>query len=78
MFNPTFNNISVILQQSVLLLEETGEPEKTTNLSEDTDKLFPTTMQSRPRHPSVIFLILNAETVLRRNVPKLFPCLALT
>ena len=26
MFNATFNNISVILWQSVLLVEETGEP----------------------------------------------------
>ena len=26
MFNATFNNISVILWQSVLLMEETGEP----------------------------------------------------
>jgi hypothetical protein len=28
-FNVTFNNISVILWQSVLLVEETGVPEKT-------------------------------------------------
>jgi hypothetical protein len=33
LFNTTFNNISV------LLVEETGVPEKTTNLSQDTDKL---------------------------------------
>ena len=33
MFNATFNNISVILWQSVLLVE------KTTDLSQDTDKL---------------------------------------
>jgi hypothetical protein len=31
-FNVTFNNVSVISRQSVLLLEETGVPEKTTNL----------------------------------------------
>ena len=36
-FNATFNNISVILWQSVLLLED---PEKTTNLSQVTDKLY--------------------------------------
>ena len=39
-FNATFNNISVILWQSVLLVEETGIPEKTTNLSPVTDKLY--------------------------------------
>ena len=37
--NATFNNISVILWRSVLLLEETGVPVKTTDLSQITDKL---------------------------------------
>jgi hypothetical protein len=32
-FNTTFNNISAISWQSVLLVEETGVPEKTTDLS---------------------------------------------
>jgi hypothetical protein len=36
-FNATFNNISVILWQSILLVEETG---KTTDLSQVTDKLY--------------------------------------
>ena len=36
LFNATFNNISVIIWQSVLLVEETGVPEKTT----DIDKLY--------------------------------------
>jgi hypothetical protein len=40
-FNATFNNISVILWRSVLLVEETGVPEKTTDLSQVTDKLYP-------------------------------------
>jgi len=31
-FNAPFNNISIILRWSVLLVEETGEPEKTTDL----------------------------------------------
>ena len=31
-FHPTFNNISVIWWWSVLLVEETGVPEKTTDL----------------------------------------------
>jgi hypothetical protein len=39
-FNATFNNISVISWWSVLLVEETGGPEKTTNLPQVTDKLY--------------------------------------
>ena len=38
-FNATFNHISVILWQSVLL-EETGVPVKLTDLSQVTDKLY--------------------------------------
>jgi hypothetical protein len=38
--NATFNNISVILCQSVLLVEDTGVPEKTTDLSHVTDQLY--------------------------------------
>ena len=37
-FNATFNYISVILWRTVLLVEETGEPEKTTDLLQVTDK----------------------------------------
>jgi hypothetical protein len=36
----TCNNISVISWRSVLLVEETGVPEKTTDLSQVTDKLY--------------------------------------
>jgi hypothetical protein len=39
-FNSTFNNISVMLWQSVLLVEETREPEKTSDLLQITDKTF--------------------------------------
>jgi hypothetical protein len=39
-FNTTFNNSSVISWQSDLLVEETGELEKTTDLSQVTDKLY--------------------------------------
>ena len=41
-FNATFNNISVISWWSVLLVEETKKeyPEKTTDLSQVTDKLY--------------------------------------
>jgi exosome complex RNA-binding protein Rrp42 (RNase PH superfamily) len=38
-FNATFNNISVISWQSVLLVEETKVPGKTTNPSQITNKL---------------------------------------
>ena len=40
-FNATFNNISVILWQSILLVEETGVPGKIpTDLPQVTDKLY--------------------------------------
>jgi len=39
-FNATFNNISVISWRSVLLVEEIGNPEKPTDLSQVTDKLY--------------------------------------
>jgi hypothetical protein len=39
-FNATFNSISVISWRSVLLVEEIGGPEKTTDLSLFTEKLY--------------------------------------
>jgi len=39
-FNTTFNNISVISWCSVILVEETGVPKKTTDLSQVTDKPY--------------------------------------
>ena len=39
-FNATFNNISVILWLSVLLMEETGVRREITDLSQVTDKLY--------------------------------------
>ena len=39
-FNATVNNISVISWRSVLLVEETGVPKKTTDLPQVTDKLY--------------------------------------
>jgi hypothetical protein len=39
-FNGTFINISVILWQSVLLVEETGYQEKTIDLPQVTDQLY--------------------------------------
>jgi hypothetical protein len=37
-FNATFNNISATSWQSVLLVEETGVPNETTDLQQVTDK----------------------------------------
>ena len=39
-FNATFNNIAVISWSHVLLMEETGYPEKATDLSQVTDKHY--------------------------------------
>jgi hypothetical protein len=39
-FNTTFNNISVILWQSVLLVEETGVPGENNQPIQTTDKLY--------------------------------------
>jgi len=40
MFNATFNNISDISWRSVLVVEETGCSEKTTDMPQFTDKLY--------------------------------------
>ena len=40
MFNATFNNISVMSWQPILLVEETEYPEKTAGLPQVTDKLY--------------------------------------
>ena len=39
-FSTTFTIISVISRRSILLLEEIEDPEKTTDLSQVTDKLY--------------------------------------
>jgi len=39
-FNASFNNISVILLRSVLLMEDPEYPEKTTDLPRVTEKLY--------------------------------------
>jgi hypothetical protein len=39
-FNVTFNNISAISWRLVLLVEETGVPEKVTDLLQVADKLY--------------------------------------
>ena len=48
-FNVTINNISVISWRSVLLVEETDYPEKTTDLPQVTDKLSHNVVSSTDR-----------------------------
>jgi hypothetical protein len=50
-FNSTFNNISVISWQPVLLVEETEVPRKTIDLPQVTDNLYHIMYQERPSSP---------------------------
>ena len=47
-FYATFNKISAISWWSVLLVEETGRPDKTTDLSQITDKFYHIMLYTSP------------------------------
>jgi hypothetical protein len=47
-FNATFNNISAISWQSVLMVEETEVPGETTDLSQVTDKRYHIMLYTSP------------------------------
>ena len=47
-FNATFKNISLISWRSVLLMKETEYPEKTTDLSQVTDKPYHIPLYTSP------------------------------
>ena len=48
-FSAIFNNISVISWRSILLVEEPGVPEKTTDLSQVTDQISHNVVSSTSR-----------------------------
>jgi hypothetical protein len=48
LFNAIFNNISVISWWSILLVEETGGPGETIDLSKVTDKLYHIMLYTSP------------------------------
>ena len=74
--NATFNNISVILWRSVLLVEETGGPGETHrpakchwktlshNVVSSTEIIvIPTTIRSRPRRPHLWWYVLHTSVI---------------
>jgi hypothetical protein len=64
-FNATFNNISVILWRSVLLVEETGGPWENNDLSQVTDKLYHIMLYTSPwsRFKLTISVIIGTDFI---------------
>jgi hypothetical protein len=58
-FNSTFNNISVILRQSVLLVEETGVPEENCKRKSNNKIFFQFDSYRRGRNRMVVEFITN-------------------
>jgi hypothetical protein len=66
-FNATFSNILIILWRSVLLLEENGVHvlEKTTGLSQVTDKFYHIILSSTPRLRWICSCYVSGDTFQR-------------
>jgi hypothetical protein len=64
-FNATFRNISVISWRSVLLVEETEYPQKTTDLSQVIDKLHHMMLYTPPwsRFELTIYVVIDPDCI---------------